>query len=147
MASKKLIEVFDQSTVNLMGGWALLILSINDFNSFSPCSHQKNMSSMYLHHKYGLNSNFFIFSSSSFAIYKMLYGGANFLPITVSRLYSSVFFPNVNMLFFNTTSDKSIMVSVVTYFFLGFQVVFLMQENAPHAVCLDIILQHPWYIK
>ena len=29
---KNLIEVFDHSAVNLMIGWSLLILSINDFN-------------------------------------------------------------------------------------------------------------------
>ena len=39
----------------------------------------------------------------------MLYGGANFIPIAVPRFCLSVFFPNVNMLFFNTTSAKSIM--------------------------------------
>ena len=39
------------------------------------------------------------------------------------------------------------MVSVETDFFLGFQVVFLMQKNPSHAVCLDLILQHPSYIK
>ena len=46
----------------------------------------------------------------------MLYGGANFVPIAVPRFCLCVFFPNVNMLFFNTTSAKSIMVSVETYF-------------------------------
>ena len=40
-------------------------------------------------------------------INKMLYGGANFVPIAVPRFCLSVFFPNVNMLFFNTTSAKS----------------------------------------
>ena len=46
----------------------------------------------------------------------MLYRGANFVPIAVPCFCLSVFFPNVNMLFFNTTSAKSIMVSVETYF-------------------------------
>ena len=46
----------------------------------------------------------------------MLHGGAEFVPIAVPRFCLSVFFPNVNMLFFNTTSAKSIMVSVETYF-------------------------------
>ena len=104
VTSKKLIEVFDHSAVNFMVGCALLILSINDFNLFSPCSHKKNKSSMYLHHKYRLYSDSFIISSSSSAINKMLYGGANFVPIAVPSFCLSVFFPNVNMLFFNTTS-------------------------------------------
>ena len=55
-----------------------------------------------------------IFSSS--AVSKMLYGGASLLPIAVPRFCLSVVFPNVNMLFFNTTSAKSIMVSIETYF-------------------------------
>ena len=70
----------------------------------------------YLHHKYGLNSNSFIIYSSSSAINKMLYGGANLVPIAVPSFGLSVFFSNVNMLFFYTTSAKSIMVSVETYF-------------------------------
>ena len=45
----------------------------------------------------------------------MLYGGANFVPIAVPRFCLSVFFPNVNTLFFNTTSAKPIMVSVEAY--------------------------------
>ena len=126
MTSKKLIEIFDHSAVNFMVGCALLILSINDFDLFSPYSHQKNMSSMYLHHKYGLYSDSFIISSSSSAINKMLYGGANFVPIAVPRFCLSVFFPNVNMLFFNTTSAKSIMVLLRHIFLFGFQVFFLM---------------------
>ena len=85
MASKKLIEVFHHSAVKFMVGCTLLILSINDFNLFSPCSHRKNMSSMYLHYKDGLYSDTFIISSSSSAINKMLYGGANVVPIAVPR--------------------------------------------------------------
>ena len=111
MTSKKSIEVFDHSTVNFLVGFTLLILSINDFNLFSPCSHKKNVSSMYLHHKYGLYSDHFIFSYSSSAINKTLYGGTNFVPIAVPRFCLNVSFQNVNMLFFNTTSVKSIMVS------------------------------------
>ena len=46
-----------------MVGCTLLILSINDFDLFSPCSHKKNMSSIYRHHKYGLysDSNYILF--------------------------------------------------------------------------------------
>ena len=80
MTSKKLIEVFDHSAVNLMVGRALLILSINNFNLSSPCFLKKNMSSLYRHHKYGLYLNSFIISSSSSAINKMLCGGVNFVP-------------------------------------------------------------------
>ena len=80
-----------------MVGCTLLILSIKKINLFS---HKKIMSSMYLHGKYGLYSDSFIISPSSSSINKML----------------SIFFPNVNMLIFNTTFAKSIMVSVETYF-------------------------------
>ena len=44
--SKKFIEFFDYSVVNFMVGCMLIVFSINDFNLFSPCSHNKNMSSM-----------------------------------------------------------------------------------------------------
>ena len=73
---------------------------------------------MYLHHQYGLYSDFFIISSSISAINKFLYGGASLVPIAVPRFCLSVFFPNVNILFLNTTSAKSIMVSVEAYFSL-----------------------------
>ena len=96
-----------------MVGCTLLILSIKNFNLFS---HKEIMSSMYLHRKCGLYSDSFIISSSSSAINKMLYRGANFVPIAVLCFCLSIFFPNVNMLIFNTTSAKSIMVSVETYF-------------------------------
>ena len=129
MTSRKLMEVFDHSVVNFMVGCALLILSINDLNLFSPCSHQKNMSSMYLLHKYGLHSDSFIITSSSSAINKMVYGGANFVPIAVPRFCLSVFFPNVNMLFFNTTSSQSIMVSVETYFSFRISSLFLNADR------------------
>ena len=77
------MEVFDHSAVNFMIGCALLILSINDFNLFSPCFHKKNMSSICLHHKYGLYSDYFIISSSSSVINKILYGGANLVSMAV----------------------------------------------------------------
>ena len=113
MTSKKLIKAFHRFAVNFMVGCTLLILSIKNFNLFS---HKKIMSSMYLHRKCGLYSDSFIISSSSSAINKMLYRGANLVPIAVPRFCLSIFFPNVNMLIFVTTSAKSIMVSVDTYF-------------------------------
>ena len=80
----------------------------------------KNMSSMYLDHKYDLHSDSFN---------KMLYGGANFVPIPVPHFCLRVFFPNVNTLFFNTTSAKSIMVSVETYFSFRVWSQFLNADN------------------
>ena len=59
----------------------------------------------------------------------MLYGGAKFVPIAVPRFYLSVFFPNVNTLFFNTTSAKSIMVSVETYFSFRVSSLFLNADR------------------
>ena len=96
-----------------MVGCTLLILSIKNFNLFS---HKKIMSSMYLHRKYGLYSDSFIIYYSSSAINKTLYVGANLVPIAVPRFCLSIFFPNVNMSIFNTTSAKCIIVSVETYF-------------------------------
>ena len=93
---------------------------------------------MYLHHKYGFYSDSFIISSSSSAVSKMLYGGASLVPIAVPRLCLSVVFPNVNMLFFNSTSAKSIMVSVETYFSFELSSYFLNADRR-----LDIILQNP----
>ena len=84
---------------------------------------------MYLHHKYGLYSDSFIISSSSSAINKMLYGGASLVPIAVPRFCLSVFFPNVDMLFFNTTSAKSILVSVETYFSFQLSIRFLNTDR------------------
>ena len=116
MTSKKTTKVFDHSAVNLMVVSAFLILSINNFNLFSPCSHKKNMSSMCHHHRYGLYFDCFMICSSSSVINKMLYRGAKFVAIAVSRFYLSVFFLNGNCYFFNTTYAKSIMMSVETYF-------------------------------
>ena len=49
VTSKKLTKIFDHSALKFMVGWTLLILSMNDFNLFAPCSCKKNMSSMYLY--------------------------------------------------------------------------------------------------
>ena len=111
---RKLIEIFDDSTVKFMVKCTLFILAINDFNLLSLSSHRKNMLSINLHQKYGLYSDHFLFFSSSSAIKKMLYGGANLVQIAVSRFCLIVFLPNVNILFFNTISTKSLMVSVET---------------------------------
>ena len=74
------------------------------------------MPSIYHHHKYGLYSDSFIISSSSSVINKMLYGGADFVPTAVPCFCLIIFFLNVNMLFFNTTSAKFVMVSDKTNF-------------------------------
>ena len=58
-------------------------------------SHKKNMSSMYGLHKYGLHkygSGSYIFFSSSSAINKTLYGGANFVSIADPVFTSMSFF-------------------------------------------------------
>ena len=115
-----MIEVFDNSAVNFMVGSTLLILWINYCNLLSPCPHKKNMSSINLHHIYGLYSDSFIISSSSSTINKMLCAGANYVPIAVPHFCLSVFYQNLNILFLITTSAKSIIVSVETYF--SFQV-------------------------
>ena len=122
VTSKKLIKVFHHSAVNFLVGWPLLILSINYLQNylFSPCSHEKNMPSSYLHHKYGLCSDSFIISCSRSVINKMLYGCADLVPIAVPCFNSSLFFPNVSVLFFNTTFAKSITVSVEIYFSFRF---------------------------
>ena len=129
VTSKKLIEVFDHSAVSLMVGCTLLILSVNEFNLFSPCFHKKNISSMFRHDKYGLYSDYFVISSFSSAIKKMPYGGAKFLPIAVPCFYLSVFFPNENMLFFYTTSAKPVMVSIETYFLFRVSSCFLNADK------------------
>ena len=94
MTSKKskTSKFFDHTAKNFIVRCNLLILPINDFTLFLPASRHKNMSSMYLHHKYGLNSDFFTVSLSSSAMNKMLYGGAILVPITVPRFYLSIFF-------------------------------------------------------
>ena len=87
------------------------------------------MSSLYCHHKYGLYSDSFIISSSRSAINKMLYGGTNFVSIAVPRFCLNVFFPNVNMLLFSTTSAKSIMVPFETYFSFQVSSCFLNEDK------------------
>ena len=107
------MEVFDHSAVNFMVGCTLLFLSIKNFELFSL---KKIMASRYFHHKYSLYSDYFIIFSFSFDINQMLYRGASLVPIAVPRFCLSIFFPNVNMLIFNTTSAKSIMMSIEAYF-------------------------------
>ena len=63
-----------------------------------------------------LYADSFIISSFSSAINKMLYDGASFQRIVVPRFCFSIPFPNVKTLSFNTTSTRSIIVSVKTYF-------------------------------
>ena len=67
-----MLKVFDHSAVNFIIRCTSLILWINYFDLFSPCSHKKNKSSMNLHHKYDIYSDsFIIFSSSILMIYKI----------------------------------------------------------------------------
>ena len=113
MTSKKLIEVFDHLAVNFMVGCTLLILSIKNVNLFL---HKRNMSSIYLHRKYGLYSDSFIISSSSSAIDAI--ERCKFDTNSSHPSFLKHLLPNLNMLNFNTTSAKSIMVSVETYFSL-----------------------------
>ena len=96
MTFKKLTEVLDHSAVNFMVGCTLLILS------------------RHFHRKYGLYSDSFITSSSSSEKNKMLYRGAK--SDSSPPFFLKYLFPNINMLIFSTTSAKSIMMSVDTYF-------------------------------
>ena len=59
----------------------------------------------------------------------MLYGGEKFVPAAFPCFCLSVFSQNINMLFFNTTSVKSIMVSVDKYFSFRVQAVFLNADK------------------
>ena len=92
------------------------MLSIKDFSFSSPCSQTKNISSIYFHHRYGLNSPFQIISSPSSAINRILKAGANFVPIAVPLFYFNVFLPNLKILFLSTTSARSQSVSLEIYF-------------------------------
>ena len=90
--------------------------SINFLSFSSPCSQRKKMSSMYLHHMYGLNSISRKIYSSNSAINNILYGGANFVPVAVPHFCFKVFSINVKILFLRTTSESSASVEVVTSF-------------------------------
>ena len=59
----------------------------------------------------------------------MPYGGASLVPIAVPRFCLSVVFPNVNVLFFNTTAAKFAMVSVQIYFSFGLPSCFLNADR------------------
>ena len=111
--SKKLIELFVHSTVNMMVGCTLLILSINDFNLPLPCFHRKNLSTVYLHHKYGLHSDSFNISSSLSQFFHK-YNAIRRCKFTTDRsppFLLKCLFLELNMLFFKTTSAKSKIVS------------------------------------
>ena len=90
--------------------------SINFLSFFSSCSQRKKMSSMYLHHRYGLSSISLKISFSNSAINNILYGGANFVPTAVPRFCFKVFSIKVKTLFLRTTSASSTSVEVVTSF-------------------------------
>ena len=120
MASKNLIEVFDHSDVKFTEECTFLVLSLNSINFSSLYHHRINISSMYLRHKYGSNSDTLIISSSSSPINKMLYGSANLVQISVSCFCISIFFSNVK-----TASANPVMVSVETYFSFRYSSSFL----------------------
>ena len=102
---------------------------------------EKNVVSVHL---YGLHSDSFIISSSSFATNKILYEGADLVPTAVLRFCVSAFFTNVNIIiFFNAAPGKSIMVSVETCFHFRSLNHFIYADRPSHVVCLDMILQHP----
>ena len=90
--------------------------SINFLSFSSPCSQRKKMPSMYLHHRYGLNSISRKIYSSNSAINNILYGGANLVPVAVPHFFFEVFSINVKILFLRTTSASSASAEVVTSF-------------------------------
>ena len=51
------------------------------------------------------------------------------VPIAIPGFCLSVFFENINILFYNTTSAKSMMVSVATYFSFWILTCFLKAER------------------
>ena len=75
---------------------------------------KKKMSCMY--HRYGFSSILRKISSSKSAMNSILYGGANFVRITVPRFCFKVFSLKVKILFLRTTSASSTSVEVVTSF-------------------------------
>ena len=114
MTSKKSKQVLENSTVNFILGSTLLIFPINNFDlSFSLC-HKKNMSTLYLHQKTSY-FHFFTYSSNS-SINKMLCRFENLVPIAALPFCWCFSFLNVNTYLLNTSSAKSIMVSIETYF-------------------------------
>ena len=111
MTSKKLTEVLDHSAANFMVGCTLLILSTKNLNLLS---HKKIMSSRYFHRKYSLYSDRLL-SLLAVLTQRKCYTEVP-IAIVVPRFCLGIFFPNINMLIFNTTSAKSITVSVETYY-------------------------------
>ena len=88
-----------------MIGCTSLILSRNAFNLFYHVPMRKicrqytvTINTVYI------QIQILVFSSSS-GINKILCESANFVPIAVPRFCLGVFFPNVNMLLFNTTAS------------------------------------------
>ena len=84
--SKKLTFSFDQSALNLIAGWNDLISLINSLRDSSPCSQIKNMSSVYLHLTLGFFLTLLKILSYKGVIKSTAHGGANFVPIAVSRI-------------------------------------------------------------
>ena len=102
------------------------------------------MSSIYLHHTNGLYSDSFMTSSSSSTIKDILYRGVNIVPIGDPGICLSVSFSSVNILFFNTVSTKSKMMSAKTYFSFRLSSHFLNLDK--HSLCSMLGYDAPAYI-
>ena len=77
----------------------------------------------------GLKSASLRISSSSSAINRILYGGANFVPIAVPLFCLKIFLLNLKILFFSTTSARSQSVSVEIYFSFQLSNLFLRADR------------------
>ena len=145
---RKCIDVFDQSTVILLVECVLLILCINDFNFSIPWSQRKNISSIYLHNKCGLNSTFRRIFSSNFSINRLLQQRANFAWIAVPLFYVTIFLPNLKILCLSTTSARSESVLLEIYFSIRLSYCSRQVQISPPCVGYFGIDQlHPQYIK
>ena len=108
VTSRIFMDVFGQSVVNFLIGCTLLMLSINDFSFPSLCSRKNNISSIYLHHRYGFQR----ISFSSSTIKRIFQFRSDCSP----SLSLQCFLPNLKILFLSTTSARSQSVSLEIYF-------------------------------
>ena len=133
ITSKKFIDLCDHSAVNFIIGW-IERFSLRVFTKFlnfsSPCSQIKEVSSIYLHHKYGLLSTILGIFFSSYAINKILQGEANFVAIAVPLFCFKVFSLKLKILCFKTNSANSTSVSVDTSS-LSFLLSFFLRADNP----------------
>ena len=116
VTSKKLIDAWDHSAVNIIVWCFSFKFSINFLSFSSPCFQRENMSPMHLQHLYGFTSISLKICASYSATNNILYDEANFVPIDVPRFFFKVFALKVKLLFLRTTSASSTSVEVVTYF-------------------------------